>query len=136
MYSSIAEGVFAEKEIREGWKLRGNAGDWERYFIDYNYQCRVLGNLETARQTCDLWAQAYPRDTLPHSFLAGQLLQSAGKFERSEEEGKKPSNSIRTTLTATTTSPTVLFCAIFRPKRKLFWHAPLPASWTSMNSPA
>jgi eukaryotic-like serine/threonine-protein kinase len=49
----------------------------------------VLGNLEKGRQTCDLWAQAYPRDTFPHSFLAGQLLQSAGKFERSEEEGKK-----------------------------------------------
>jgi serine/threonine protein kinase/Flp pilus assembly protein TadD len=89
MYSSITEGAFAEKEIREGWKLRGNAGDWERYLIDYNYQCRVLGNLEKARQTCDLWAQAYPRDMLPHSFLAGQLLQSAGKFERSGDEGKK-----------------------------------------------
>ena len=89
MFSTIADGGLAEKEIREGWKLRGNAGDWERYFIDYNYQCRVLGNLEKARQTCDLWVQAYPRDMFPHSFLAGQLLQSTGKFERSEEEGKK-----------------------------------------------
>jgi tetratricopeptide (TPR) repeat protein len=26
---------------------------------------------------------------MPHSFLAGQVLQSVGKFERSEEEGKK-----------------------------------------------
>src|SRR5215472_11977863 len=89
MYSSLADGALAEEEIREGWKLRGNASDWERYVIDYNYQCRVLGNLEKARQTCDLWIQSYPRDVLPHSFLAGQVLQSVGKFERSEEEGKK-----------------------------------------------
>jgi len=89
MYSSLADGALAEEEISEGWKLRGNASDWERYVIDYNYQSRVLGNLEKARQTCDLWIQSYPRDVLPHSFLAGQVLQSVGKFERSEEEGKK-----------------------------------------------
>ena len=89
MYSSIGEGAFAEEEIVEGWKLRDNAGDQERYFIDYNYQCRVLGNLEKARQTCELWARTYPSDVAPHIFLAGQVLSSLGKFGRSEEEGRK-----------------------------------------------
>jgi len=89
MYSSIAENALAEDEIVKGWKLRDNASDLERYLIDYNYQSRVLGNLEKARQTCDLWARTYPSDMMPHSFLAGQVLQSVGKFERSEEEGKK-----------------------------------------------
>jgi Flp pilus assembly protein TadD len=88
MYSTLADTALAEKEIRDGWKLRENASDWERYFIDYNYQCRVLGNLEKARQTCDLWSRTYARDMLPHSFLAGQVLLSVGKFERSEQEGK------------------------------------------------
>ena len=89
MYSSLADAALAEEEIVNGWKLRDNAGDRERYFIDFNYQRRVLGNLEKARQTCDLWAQSYPRDMMPHSFLAGEVLQSVGKFDRSEEEGKK-----------------------------------------------
>jgi tetratricopeptide (TPR) repeat protein len=89
MHSSIADSHLAEKEIAKGWKLRDNASELEKYLIDENYQCRVLGNLEKARQTCDLWAQTYPRDMMPHSFLAGQVLQSVGKFERSEEEGKK-----------------------------------------------
>lgn len=89
MHSSIVDTALAEEEIVKGWRLRDNAGDVEQYLIDYNYQSRVLGNLEKARQTCDLWAQTYPRDTMPHSFLAGQVLQSVGKFERSEEEGKK-----------------------------------------------
>ena len=57
--------------------------------IDFLYQREVLGNLEKARQTCDLWIQSYPRDMLPHSFLAGQMTQSVGKFDRSEEEGEK-----------------------------------------------
>ena len=89
MYSSIAESNLAGEELVKGWKLRDNAGGRERYLIDYNYQCRVLGNLEKARQTCDLWARTYPRDAMPHSFLAGQVLLSVGKFERSEQEGKK-----------------------------------------------
>jgi serine/threonine protein kinase/tetratricopeptide (TPR) repeat protein len=89
MYSSMAETALAEKEIVNGWKLRENAGDRERYFIDFNYQRTVLGNLEKARQTCDLWAQSYPRDMLPHSFLSGGVLLGVGKFDRSEEEGKR-----------------------------------------------
>jgi serine/threonine protein kinase/tetratricopeptide (TPR) repeat protein len=89
VYSSLADTALAEGEIVNGWKLRDNAADRERYFIDFNYQSRVLGNLEKARQTCDLWAQSYPRDVSPHSFLSGSVLQSVGKFDRSEEEGKR-----------------------------------------------
>ena len=60
-----------------------------RYVIDFNYHREILGNLEKARQTCDLWIQSYPRDVMPHSFLSGQITQSVGKFDRSEKEGKK-----------------------------------------------
>ncbi len=88
-YSSLADAAPAEEEMVNGWKLRDNAGDQERYLIDFNYQSRVLGNLERARQTCELWVRTYPRDVMPHSFLAGQVLQGVGKFERSEQEGKR-----------------------------------------------
>jgi len=88
-YASLGETNLAEQEVAKGWKLRDNAGDRERYFIDSNYERTVLGNLEKARQTCDLWSLRYPSDVLPHSYLAGQVLQSVGKFDRSGEEGKK-----------------------------------------------
>ena len=88
-YASLADTILAEEEVAKGWKLRDNAGDRERYFIDFNYQRTVLGNLEKARQTCDLWSLSYPSDVLPHGFLAGQVLLSVGKFDRSGEEGKK-----------------------------------------------
>ena len=89
MYASIADTALGREEIAKGWKLRDNAGDLEKYLIDFNYQREVLGNLEKARQTCDLWIQSYPHDVMPHGFLSGQVTQSVGKFDRSEEEGKK-----------------------------------------------
>jgi tetratricopeptide (TPR) repeat protein len=46
------------------------------------------GDLEEARQTCELWAQTYPRDTLPHGFLGGSTNMSLGKFETAAEESK------------------------------------------------
>jgi serine/threonine protein kinase/tetratricopeptide (TPR) repeat protein len=88
MYASLVDGVLAEEEIVKGWKLRDNVSDRERYFLDFNYERGVLGNLEKARQTCDLWAQSYPRDVMPRGFLSGSVLQSVGKFDRSEEEAK------------------------------------------------
>jgi serine/threonine protein kinase/tetratricopeptide (TPR) repeat protein len=88
-YGSLVDGVLAKQEIVNGWKLRDNAGDLEKYLIDMFYQREVLGNLERARQTCDLWIQSYPRDVIHHSFLSGQITQNVGKFDRSEEEGKK-----------------------------------------------
>ena len=89
MYTSITDERLGREEIVNGWKLRDNAGDLERYLIEFLYERDSLGNLEKARQTADLWIQSYPRDMFPHSFLAGQITQSVGKFERSEEEGKK-----------------------------------------------
>jgi serine/threonine protein kinase len=62
MYSSMADGALAEEEMVKGWNLRENASDLERYVIDFNYQRTVLGNLEKARQTCDLWSLSYPSD--------------------------------------------------------------------------
>jgi eukaryotic-like serine/threonine-protein kinase len=89
MYSSIDDEALAKEEIVSGWNLRDNAVALERYFMDFIYQREVLGNLEKARQTCDLWIQSYPRDVLAHGFLAGQVTSGVGKFRRSEEEGKK-----------------------------------------------
>ena len=89
MYGSLADGALGHEEIIKGWKLRDNASDLEKYLVDLNYQREVLGNFEKARQTCDLWIQSYPRDFMPHSLLAGQIMQGVGKFNRSEEEGKK-----------------------------------------------
>ena len=88
-YSHLGDSILARESSAKAFALRGNASDLERFFIDLNYQLAVLGNLEKARQTCELWAQNYPRDGRPHGFLAGSLLLGVGKFEKAEEEAKK-----------------------------------------------
>ncbi len=48
----------------------------------------MTGNLEKAQQTCELWAQIYPRDALPHDYLAA-IYRVLGKYDKGVEEGKK-----------------------------------------------
>jgi len=88
-YTSLGESVAGRECIVKAWNLRDNASEQERFLIDVDYQRSALGNLEKARQTCDLWARSYPRDAVPHSFLSGVTLQGLGKYDRAEEEGKR-----------------------------------------------
>src|SRR5439155_20547892 len=66
-----------------------HASDAERFFITASYDTQVTGNLEKARQTCELWEQNYPRDANPHAMLSAFINQPLGNFEKSVEEAKK-----------------------------------------------
>lgn len=89
MYSDIGELRLAVENSRKAWRLRNRADDQEKFFIDFNYQRIVMGNLEKAEQICELWSRTYPRDALPHTFLGSSLSLALGKFEKVEEENKK-----------------------------------------------
>ena len=71
--------------IRNAWQLRDRASEQEKFFIDFSYDRMLTGNLEKAHQTCELWAQTYPRDKQPHSFLSSSSKRLA-KFEEGTEE--------------------------------------------------
>ncbi len=88
-YSTIGESDSSIESTTRAYQLRDRASDREKFFIDLVYHRTVTGDLEKARQTCQVWAQTYPRDMQPHSFLAGSLSMSFGKFEMAEEEAKK-----------------------------------------------
>jgi len=88
-YATVGEMALAQENSRRAWELRDRASEHERFFIELTYHRVVTGNLEKARQTCEPWSQAYPRDDRPHSLLAGGILLGMGRFERAEEEGKK-----------------------------------------------
>src|SRR5262249_11115489 len=88
-YTTIGDMALARENIRRAWELRDRASEHERFFIELSYHRTGTGNLEKARQTCETWSQAYPRDDIPHSFLAGGILEGMGRFERAEQEGKK-----------------------------------------------
>ena len=77
------------ENIRKAYELRDRASDREKFFIAATYETRVTGNLEKALQTCELWAQAYPREILPHGFLGAYLYPAFGQYEKGVEVDKQ-----------------------------------------------
>jgi eukaryotic-like serine/threonine-protein kinase len=88
-YSTMGESDSSIASTTKAYQLRDRASDREKFFIDLVYHRTVTGDLEKAQQTCQVWAQTYPRDMQPHSFLAGSLSMAFGRFEMAGEEATK-----------------------------------------------
>ena len=77
------------ENIRRAYELRDRASDNEKFFITAYYDGRATGNQKKAQQTCEAWAQAYPREWKPHSFLAGFIYPVLGEHEKAVDESQK-----------------------------------------------
>lgn len=88
VYGEIGESDLSAMSSTKAYELRDRASDQERFFITLSYQLRVTGDLEKAQQTCNVWAQTYPRDARPHGYVSA-MLQMIGQHERSIEAGKR-----------------------------------------------
>jgi eukaryotic-like serine/threonine-protein kinase len=88
-YAAIGESILSIENATRAYELRDRTTDREKFFIDWTYHRLVTGDLERAGQTCQLWAQTYPRDAAPHSFLAGIVSRVFGRFEAAAEEAVK-----------------------------------------------
>ena len=73
----------------KAYELRDHASDTEKFFITASYQSRVTGNLEKAQQICEAWAQAYPREPWPLTYLAGFIYPASGKYEMAIVEAER-----------------------------------------------
>jgi eukaryotic-like serine/threonine-protein kinase len=89
VYADMDESDLSAESTSRAWQLRDRASDQEKFFITAGYEMLVTGNLDEARQTCEAWAQTYPRDALPHSFLSGYVNKTAGQFEKAVAEARK-----------------------------------------------
>jgi DNA-binding winged helix-turn-helix (wHTH) protein/tetratricopeptide (TPR) repeat protein len=89
MYGSTGESAFATENITKAWQLRDRASDNEKFFITAYYDGRATGNQEKAQQTCETWAQVYPRDATPHAMLAGFIYPAFGKYEEAAEAAER-----------------------------------------------
>ncbi len=99
MYGSNGESALATENTSKAYELRDRASDHEKFFITAYYHGRATGNQEKAQQTCEAWAQLYPRDFVPHGMLSGFIYTSYGKYQRAAEEAEKtiqiaPDNAI------------------------------------------
>src|SRR3984885_12560064 len=89
MYGSGGETELGTENTKKAYELRDRASDNEKFFITAYYDGRATGNQIKAQQTCEAWAQAYPREWTPHSFLAGFIYPVLGEHEKAAEEAQK-----------------------------------------------
>ena len=88
MYGDIGEPVLSAQSTSRAYALRDRTSDNEKFFITASYEMQVTGNMEKARETCELWAKTYPREYVPHGFFSGIIYPSFGKYEKVIEEAE------------------------------------------------
>jgi eukaryotic-like serine/threonine-protein kinase len=64
-YSNLGENGLSNDAFSKAFQLRDHVSDRERFRIESTYYMYVVGDLEKARQTFDLYSQAYPRESRP-----------------------------------------------------------------------
>ena len=89
VYADLDESDLSAESTSRAWQLRDRTSDPERFFITAAYDTLVTGNLERARQTCEAWAQTYPRDATPHGLLSGYGNKVTGQYEKAAAEARK-----------------------------------------------
>jgi tetratricopeptide (TPR) repeat protein len=96
-YNDIGEISVSASYFRRAYELRDRTSDAEKYYISAAFEKEVTGNIETAKQICELWIQAYPRAVEPHDYLSAAIYPALGQYEKAVEEGReavriKPNN--------------------------------------------
>jgi eukaryotic-like serine/threonine-protein kinase len=89
MYGASGSSKLGTENITRAYELRDRASDKERFFITAYYFGRATGNQEKAQQVCNEWARTYPREYLPHSFLAGFVDPVLANYKGAVEEARK-----------------------------------------------
>ena len=88
-YGSMGESDLSAFNTSRAYELRDRSSDAEKFFITASYESRVTGNLVKARETCEEWSQAFPREATPHAYLAGFIYPALAKYEQAVEEAQK-----------------------------------------------
>ena len=75
----------ASQNYKQAYELRDRVSEREKLSISALYYGNVTGELDKAMQTYQLWAQAYPREYVPHR-RQGRLYASLGQYEKAVAE--------------------------------------------------
>jgi eukaryotic-like serine/threonine-protein kinase len=86
-YMNLSETDLASKGARRAYELRDTVSEPEKFWIETKYYEYATGDLEKARQTCELWAQTYPRDSNPRGIGIG-IYAALGQYDRALEEAR------------------------------------------------
>jgi DNA-binding winged helix-turn-helix (wHTH) protein/tetratricopeptide (TPR) repeat protein len=88
MYGTLGETDLAGEETSRAYALRDRASDKEKFFITGYYEGRTTGNQIKALQISKEWAETYPHDMFPHTFLAGFVYPVLGDFNQAVDESE------------------------------------------------
>ncbi|MGA9568184.1 MAG: protein kinase [Candidatus Korobacteraceae bacterium] len=89
MYGVTGQPALAAENTSKAYQLRDRASEPERFFITATYESWVTGNLEKAQETCVTWAQVYPVEITPYSYLSGFIYPAFGKYEQTISQARK-----------------------------------------------
>jgi eukaryotic-like serine/threonine-protein kinase len=81
VYYNLGDDELSAENTRKAYKLRNRVSEREKFYIESHYEQFVTGDLEKARQIYELWAQTYPRDSVPGTNL-GVIYQILGNYNK------------------------------------------------------
>jgi len=85
---NLGELNLAAENTRKAYELRERVSEREKFNIEAGYYNFATGDLEKTRQSCELWAQTYPRDDVPHVILSG-LYFVIGQYDKGLVEARE-----------------------------------------------
>lgn len=88
-YGDIGESSRSAESTRRAYELRARATDPERLFITASFHLQVNGDLGSAQEAFESWAQAYPREMVPYGLLSGIIYPFFGKYEEAVKAADK-----------------------------------------------
>ncbi len=94
-YSNLGQTALAAENTRKAYDLRDRVSEWEKLYITSHYQNFVSLDLEAARKTYELWAQTYPRDSIPLQNLA-VAYEELGDYDRALRYAREAVNLTHT----------------------------------------
>ena len=87
-YGLLGQLALSATSNAKAYELRDRASYREKLFITAIYELQVTGNLEKAKQTCELWLHAYPRDKVPYGLLGALLYPTFGQYDKGIEAAR------------------------------------------------
>jgi len=86
-YSNMDEPSRAAQNAQKAYQLRSKVTEHEKYRIEALFHLNA-GAIEKARESAELWAQAYPEDDMPRTSLAS-VYSDQGHWEKSLYENQE-----------------------------------------------
>jgi serine/threonine protein kinase/tetratricopeptide (TPR) repeat protein len=80
-FSNLGEPTQAAESLKKAYDLRDRVSEREKFYIVSHYEHYVTGNLEKSVQAYQLWAQTYPRDSVPPTNL-GVIYGELGQYDK------------------------------------------------------